>query len=95
MKKEERTEVDSLREWNTLRKRLISAKIREIEDEKIRLVDICIEFLPKTTTTFILFTASTTAPSLWSVRLVMEASAAFTTSMTRVDGALLSRLSIS
>ena len=36
VKNEEVSEVKTKSEWNTLRKRLISAKIREIEDEKIR-----------------------------------------------------------
>ena len=40
MKNDEMSEVKTKTEWNTLRKRLISAKIREIADEKIRLVEI-------------------------------------------------------
>ena len=42
VKNDELSEAKTKTEWNTLRKRLISAKIREIEDEKIRLVDILI-----------------------------------------------------
>ena len=42
VKNDELSEAKTKAEWNTLRKRLISAKIREIEDEKIRLVDILI-----------------------------------------------------
>lgn len=38
VKNAEMSEVKTKSEWNTLRKRLISAKIREIRDEKIRFV---------------------------------------------------------
>ena len=54
VKNDEISEVKTKTEWNTLRKRLISAKIREIVDEKIRLADILyLYFFLKTTTTFI------------------------------------------
>ena len=88
MKNDDFSEVKSKTEWNTLRKRLISAKIREIVDEKIRLV-LKKKKKNKTTTFILRFTASATAPTPSSVRLAMEASAAFTTSTTIAGGALL------